>query len=184
MTTISNYNYNEDILEQSIQGEWDILKEGKSLLTFQSFLSFEEISKAKHSQYSLEENSFTTVNKVLLPKEYMLSLALQGLEYELMQKIKILEKELVDTSVIQIITPYGVTSEASLIEKKISRHTKNGLGLLIVQLKLQEIHFSTSSSVSSTSINLANARRLSDVSFIDLGRQSVKTLTQSFSSFF
>ncbi len=173
----------EDNMMHAIQGKWDILKDGKSLISFQSFLSFEEISRTKLTQYYIEENAFTTVNKVNEPKSFSLSLALQGKEFELLHTIKIIEEELKNPSIIQVLTPYGLTNSTSLVEKKISRQLKNGLGLIILDLKLEEIQF-IENSYGQGKISIINAMRISDISFFDFGKQSVNILSSSLSSFF
>ncbi len=180
MMNIAHTNQN---ISHSEQGEWDLIKDGKKLISFQSFLSYSEEMNAKSVQQAIEENGFTTVNKVKSPSTYQVSLALQGHEFELKNLLTILDNELHATSLLQVVTPYGITPKSTLITKKISRKSVDGLSLIIVDLVLCEVEVITTSFTQSSKITAENAFRISDISPIDFGKKTLSIFEKSFASF-
>ncbi len=171
-------------LISSQTGNWDLIKDGKSLISFQSFISISEEMSAQTVSQAIEENGYMSVNKVCSPNKYSVCLALQGLEYELTHALNILENELNSASLVQIVTPYGVTPQSTIVSKKITREAKKGIGLIIVDLSLVQISLISQSHEANTYITSDNSLRASDVSFIDFGLQAVKLVSSAFSKLF
>lgn len=117
--------------------EYGILKNGRELLAFQSFISLDNSLEADVTSQPVEKGSFFSANKVASPAVYSVELALQGSNLELMQAIKVLEEEVKGATLVQILTPLFVTPNATVT--KMSWVHKEFVGMLVVSLRLQEI---------------------------------------------
>lgn len=130
-------NLSSSVLNNYLKKEYSILKEGKELFSFQGFVSLDNALDATTTSQPVEQGSFFSANKVASPAMYSAELTLQGSSMELMQAIGILEKEVKDASLIQIVTPFYVTPNATVV--KIAWTHKETVGMLLVSLQLQEV---------------------------------------------
>ncbi len=170
-------NYAKSLFSDSIDGSWDILKDGNSLVSFKSFISFSEEGTARTLQQSIEESGFITTNKVKEAYKFKVKLALEGMEYELSRVLSILEKELNAASILQIVTPYGIMPPSTLVFKKVVRETKDGIGIIVVELSFTEIQMITPLNDSISNLTNNKVTRVDDISPIVFGKQSVRNIS-------
>ncbi len=170
-------NYVKNYFSDSVEGSWDILKDGKSLVSFKSFISFSEEGVAQTLQQSIEESGFITINKVRTPYKFNVKLALEGLEYKLSRVLSILESELNSASTLEITTPYGIMPPSTLVGKKVLRESKDGIGIIIVELSFVEIQMINPLNTLESKLSSNMVKRLDDLSPIVFGKQSVKDIS-------
>ena len=161
-------------LDNFFKREYALLKEGKELLRFQSFFSFDTNIEANTTNQPVEQGSFFTANKVTNPRTFIAEIGLQGSNLELMQAINILEKEVKDASFIQIITPFYITPNATVT--KMSWTHKEQVGALAVSLQLQEIKEVTAEYTNTDikPISKKQAKNASDISTENGGKTQGK----------
>ncbi len=159
-------------LDNFFKREYALLKEGKELLRFQSFFSFDTNIEANTTNQPVEQGSFFTANKVIAPSTYTLELGLQGNNSELLQAIQILENEVKDASFIQVITPFYITPNATVT--KMSWTHKEQVGALTVSLQLQEIKEVIAEYTHTKPIRRKQAKNTSDTSSENGGKTQGK----------
>lgn len=125
------------VLNSFFKKEYSILKNGRELLSFQTFVSLDSSFDANTVTQPVEQGAFFSANKVAGPATYSVELTLQGSNLEIMQAITILETEVKDASLIQILTPFYVTPNATVV--KMAWVHKETVGMLAVSLQLQEV---------------------------------------------
>ncbi len=130
-------NFLSSVRDSFKKKEYAILKNGKELLAFQSFISIDNSFEADVTSQPVEQGSFFSANKVASPAVYSVELTLQGTDLELIQAIKVLEEEVKGANLVQVLTPFFVTPNATVT--KMSWIHKEFVGMLVVSLQLQEI---------------------------------------------
>lgn len=101
--------------------------------------SFELTKETRISDFVVEKGSFATYNKVLLPAEPIVTLALQGLVSDRIVFLKALNDAIESTNLYSVVTPEVVYHNYSLERMNLVRRAERGATLLMVEISLKEI---------------------------------------------
>lgn len=161
--------------------KYDLIKDGASLLEFKSMVEMGRKYDATVTSQPVEEGSFNSINKVVKPQSFTVRLGFQGSSASIVRCIAILEAELCTASVLQIVSPLGVTPKGSLTAFTYRQNLETGNGGLQVELTFEEIK-EVKKAYTNTDIppvKAKQAKNASDVSNVDSGKQQAKTPSQS-----
>lgn len=167
------------VLDSFFKREYSILKNGRELLSFQTFVSLDSSFDANTVTQPVEQGAFFSANKTASPASYSVELTLQGTDLEIMQAIAVLEAEVKDASLIQILTPFYVTPNVTVV--KMAWVHKESVGILAVSLQLQEIKEVTAEYTNTEvkPVSKGQAKNGSDVSTQNGGKVQPKKPRQS-----
>lgn len=170
------------ILPISQKNTWDITdKDGKTLVTFTAFIAIEFKAESKTFEHPTEEGGFFGYNKVTIPSECYVTLALQGTSETLQSSITTLLELKNNTTIISIETPYQIITSTTITNVDYSIKVEDGLNLLTVNLSLKEIRQVKPqyTNVSVPPIPKEQATNPADASTQDGGEQQPKEINKS-----
>ncbi len=101
--------------------------------------AFELTKDTKISDFPIEQGSFATYNKVILPTEPVVTLALQGSVADRTAFLNLLTAACESTDLYSVVTPEVVYVNYSLERMNLMRRADRGATLLLVELTLKEI---------------------------------------------
>lgn len=119
-----------------------------------SFNALEYVKETRISDFPVEEGGFATYNKVELPGNPTVTLALAGNESDRSAFLNAINAACLSTTLYFVITPEVIYGPVSLERYSYTRRSERGATLLMVEISLKEIRQVTSQySTVSTPIN-------------------------------
>jgi len=91
------------------------------------------------SDFPIEKGSFANYNKVELPGEPSVILALSGTENDRAKFLSEIDKACKSVDLYNVVTPEATYKDYSLVSYRYGRHQDHGATLLVVELMLREI---------------------------------------------
>lgn len=163
------------ILDNSQYGQWSVVdaESGSTIVAFTSFLDMDYKSETKVTDQPTEEGGFFNYNKVATPEEVYVTLAMQGDDDALGRAILDLKTYEQSTKLVSAVTPTVVVTSQTLAGLNFTRRSQDGLGLLVVELHLQEVR---QVATQYASIPVKQAKNPSDASKQDRGKVQSKSL--------
>lgn len=107
--------------------------------TLQSTLSFEFLKEARVADFPIEAGSFASYNKVEMPANPVVSIAVSGSVDDRAQFLEAVDKACKSTDLYNILTPEVTYINYSLERYVYQRRANNGATLLIVDISVKEI---------------------------------------------
>lgn len=159
--------------------EYDLIKDGVSLVTFQSMVQTSRKMEASVTSQPIEEGSFTSINKVVYPQQFEMRLGFVGTDTEMTAAIATLEAELQEASLVQIVSPLGTSPEATITKISYAQNVENGRGGMMVDLTFEQIKEVSPSYTDTAPITSTQASNASDVSNTDSGKQQTSETRQA-----
>lgn len=101
--------------------------------------AFEFRKETKISNFPVEQGSFATYNKVVLPSEPTVTLALQGTATDRTSFLNLISAACESTDLYSIVTPEVTYYNYSLVRFNLIRRAERGATLLLVEISLEEI---------------------------------------------
>lgn len=117
-------------LEQQITGNGNAI---------QSTLSFDFLKETRISDFPVERGSFANYNKVEMPANPVVSLALSGSESDRADFLNAIDAACKSTELYTVITPEVTYYNYSLERYTYTRKSSKGMTLLVVEISLKEI---------------------------------------------
>jgi hypothetical protein len=124
-------------VSQSLFGQSD--DKYTTVVNFDSFISFNGIRDSSIVSQTIEGGSFRSVNKITKPNVAKVVLAKGGLYKGIEDCLSVLKDLEGSTSILRIVTPFGVMDELNLTQLNYSFKRETGSNLLIAELTLQEV---------------------------------------------
>lgn len=121
--------------------KWGIWKEKDvtAAISFSSFLGIEIRKEAKVVSAPVEEGSFVAYNKVMQPFGLTCTVGVEGEDSELQKVLTTLDELQKGIDLLTITTPYGEFTNVNLVEYNYAHKREEGIGVLWLELKLQEV---------------------------------------------
>ena len=120
--------------------EWYLMDEwGNIPITFTSFISMELRAEGRAVSTAVEEGSFASYNKVNSPLSINCTLGFMGDDAALQYALHLLTIFQEDTFLLSLVTPNAEYENLNLVAYSYQRRRENGLGMLYVDLQLEEI---------------------------------------------
>ncbi len=120
--------------------QWLILDEsGGDAIEFTSFVDIEYTNEGKALTYPVEKGSFASYNKVQNPGAIRVTLGKQGTEFEFDAVLTSLDTYQREAVILSVATPATFYNDYTLESYSYRRTRDSGAGLLIVELRLQEV---------------------------------------------
>lgn len=128
------------ILGGQAEPEWYLMDEdGGTPVAFTSFISMELRAEGKVVSAPVEEGSFASYNKVSSPLSIKCTLGIMGDDAELQAALHVLSILQEDTLLLSLVTPNAEYENLNLVSYNYQRRREDGLGVLYVELQLEEI---------------------------------------------
>lgn len=159
--------------------EYDLVKDGVSLVTFQSMVKTSCKMEASVTSQPVEEGSFTSINKVVYPQQFEMRLGFVGTDTEMTAVLATLEAELESASLVQIVSPLGTSPEATITKISYAQNVENGRGGMMVDLTFEQIKQVSPTYTDTAPITSSQASNASDVSNTDSGKQQTSETRQA-----
>lgn len=135
---------------QSLFPRWGIFRNGIAVIDFDSMLTFELKQDFPISDYPVEGGGFQSYNKVQLPTDIRVSVAAGGSESRRQSFLDSIDAVMNTTDLYDIVTPEQVYLSYCFAHRDFRRSSKNGVGLITVDLWLTEIRVSAQASFQQT----------------------------------
>jgi hypothetical protein len=119
-----------------LSGGWKALL---SLGSVRSTISFEHNKSANVSDFPIERGSFASYNKVELPAEAKVTLALSATDSRQQAFLALIDGAVISNDLYSIVTPQAVYVDYSIISRNYTRFADAGVNLLVVDLVLKQI---------------------------------------------
>jgi hypothetical protein len=132
--------------------------------TVLSTYDFEYRRETRISDYIIEEGSFASYNKVMLPANPVVTLILQGSQGDGTYLLNALESACASTDLYSVVTPEYVYANYSIERFTYARKATRGVTLYIVEVSLKEIRQTTSAFSNSPIVAPQNAAATPQVS--------------------
>ena len=123
------------------QGRWGVFstESGESIAEFSGFVDFDYSAESKVAKLPVEKGSFISAHKWSDAFEPKVTLAKEGNESQLEAILAVLEDYRQTTKLVNVVTPYKTYLEVTITRISYSHKQENGHGLILFELKLQEI---------------------------------------------
>lgn len=131
--------------------QWGIFLDGISILPINSVVSFEFRQDYAIATYPVEQGSFETYDKVQLPFDIRVRVASGGDEASRQELLDAIIAAAASMDLYDVVTPEEVYSNCSISHYDYRRAAMNGVGIIVMDIWLQEIQQSSSSTFQSTS---------------------------------
>lgn len=123
----------------SLSPSWGVYQDGQSVIDFDSFLGIDYRQNWAIGDYPLEEGQFASYNKVNTPFDVRVRFA-SGLNDENRQAMLASVAQIAgDHQLYDVVTPEVVYQSVNVQRYDYRRESKNGVGLLVIELWLLEI---------------------------------------------
>ena len=121
-------------------GQWGVFAvDGNAVAEFAAFLSLGYKAEGKVAKKPVELGSFYSANKWLDPFETEVCLGANGDEATLKGFVEALDAAQAGTDLLSVVTPYKTYLNVNLTKLDYDLKAENGAGLLVANLKLEEI---------------------------------------------
>lgn len=177
-----------------VNKNWGIYQNGKNILDFNgsgvigelkssvmgavtSTVSVTYTKQYRISDYPIEGGGFASYNKVELPSQPIVILAMSGNETERARFLNEIEKLSITTDVYDIVTPEKTYIQHTIESYNYTRTNTKGATLLTVELHLKEVRFVYAAFVDSTSVKTKDAKNANDKPAVSSGKVQGKTDT-------
>lgn len=134
--------------------------------------------ETKVSDFPTEGGRFATYNKVELPSQPMVALAMSGSESQRSQFLTAIDTAVKTTDLYSVVTPDATYINHTLERYNYSRRTQRGANMLVVEIFLKEAR-DVSAKYATAKPAINNPKAISAASIIDAGKQQVKQTIQS-----
>lgn len=176
-----------NLLWKSSQGApaWGILDDtGAAVLVPDSFLSFGNRTESRISDFPVQEQSFASYNKVILPSETSIRVTKGGTLSDREEFLNTLDNIAGDLNLYSILTPERTYLNVNIMRTEVIRRGPQGAYFLAeVDIYFREIK-QVSDQVSADSVPTANAQNPAAVPPVNQGLVQSKSLASSVASNF
>lgn len=152
---------------------------GGTAVNFDVFLNMEFKGESAVAAEPVEEGSFASYNKQNSPNEISVTLASTGI-YSLQQNVlDTIDKLASGTELVSLATPSAEYKDLNITSYNYRRSDQGGAGMLVVELKLQEIKqvessARTESTQKGTSVKAESSKQKSNASTQNTGKTQPK----------
>lgn len=138
---IASASSNASAMPRRIMGRWGVYSVDTSaaIAEFSGFVDFEYSAEAKVAKQPVEKGGFISANKWSEAFEPKVTLAKEGDASALEAVLNVLEDYRKSTKLVNVVTPYKTYLDVTIIKVNYSHKRENGHGLILFDLKLQEI---------------------------------------------
>ena len=124
---------------------WGIYDQsGKLIARPDSFLSLDFKADWRIPDYPVENGAFAAYNKVATPFDVRVSMAKGGTQADRTAFIKAIQAKAGSTELLKVVTPAGAYNSVNLVHFDYEQKSTNGVGLVTVDLWLQEVRVAES----------------------------------------
>lgn len=129
---------------------WGIFLDGLPVVVADSVVTFDYRKESRISDYQIEEGGFESYDKVELPYTAVVRFAAGGDEPNLQDLLESIRAISGDLELYDVVTPEAVYPSANVVMQDYRRTSTNGVGLLQVDVRVEEVRVTASSQFSDT----------------------------------
>lgn len=129
---------------------WGLYYNGQPIIVPDSIVALELRNDSLISDYPQEQGAFQSYNKVLTPFTIRLRMTKGGTVAERSQFLADVAAILNDLNLYQVVTPEVSYSSVNIVHFEYARTSRNGLGLLVIELWLRQVRVTATAAFSNT----------------------------------
>jgi hypothetical protein len=133
-----------------IAPQWGVFLDGVPVIEADSTVDFEFKQDFPISTYPVEQGGFQSYDKVQLPAEIRVRYAAGGTEANRQSFLVSIDSNINTTTLYDVVTPEAVYLSYCFTHRDFARRAKNGVGLIIVDLWLEEIRETSAATFTNT----------------------------------
>ena len=132
------------------QSQWGLFLNGIPIIVADSVVSFDYTGEFRILDYPIEQGSFETYNKVRVPFTVKLRFATGGTISDRTDFLNSIEQVIGDLNLYDAVTPERIYHNVNVHHQDYRRTATQGVGLLTVDLHVEEVRVTASSSFTNT----------------------------------
>lgn len=129
---------------------WGIYLDGLPVIPLGSTITFDYSEDYTISNYPQERGAFQSYNKVQVPSRIKTRVARGGSDAERSEFLTSIALQMRTTELYDVLTPEGVFSDYNFIHQDQRREASRGLGLVTVDVHLEQVRLSATSEFTNT----------------------------------
>ena len=130
--------------------QWGIFLDGAPVLDYDSFVSFDYKQDYVISTYPVENGGFQSYDKVQLPFDVRVKVSAGGSIANRAAFLASIDAVIGDTNLYDVVTPEITYTSVNFTHRDVHRAAANGLGLLVVDLWMEEVRETGSTAFQNT----------------------------------
>lgn len=130
--------------------QWGIFLDGVPVVIADSVVTFDYRKDSRISNYQVEQGGFESYNKVENPYLASVRFATGGGEANRQAMLDSIDAVARSLDLYDVVTPERVYESANVVMQDYRRTSKDGVGLIQVDVRLEEVRVSSSSTFSNT----------------------------------
>lgn len=119
--------------------QWGLFLNNEPAIVSDNVLSFEFKQDMRISNFPVEEGAFESYNKVQVPYDVRLQFSTGGSLSDRQAMLASIDAAILSTDLYDAVTPEKVYSSVNVVHQSIRRTSRNGLGLLVVDVYCEEV---------------------------------------------
>lgn len=140
-----------------LDAQWGIFKDGKTVIKADSVAEFGVKKEWTISDYPIEEGGFESYNKVYIPFDARVKFTAGGSLENRANLIEAIEAIAGDLQLYDVAMPEMIYKSVNVVHYDVRRKSDNGLGLLIVDVYLEEVRANATASFSTAAAEPVSA---------------------------
>ena len=132
------------------QQQWGIFLDGAPVILADNVVKLEYRQGWRLSKYPQEEGAFATYNKVALPFEATVRFSTGGSPADRQSFLDSIAAIAGDLNLYDVVSPEQIYSSCNVIDYELVRSADSGVGLIAVDVKLEQVIISGAASFSNT----------------------------------
>lgn len=129
---------------------WGIYLDGEPVIAADNTIDFEFKQDNPISNYPVEQGGFQTYDKVQLPADIRMRFSAGGSETNRQDFLSSIDAVMNTTDLYDVVTPEVVYTSYNFTHRDFKRTSQNGVGLITVDLWLEEVRVSAPATFSNT----------------------------------
>lgn len=150
----------------------------RQVFKFQTIISLDFVDESNVVTSIIENGSFVSYNKVPLPAQIVMTVALDGMESEQQTTLDAIRTAKNSTDIFSVVTPFETYDNMNITGLRYSRTAEKGATRTFLDITLQEIrqvHVQTSSMGSAKQVKNAGSVRAENIGKVNAKTPSVDT---------
>ena len=130
--------------------QWGIFLDGAPVIMAESVQTFDYKTDRRISNYPIEQGGFETYNKVALPYDVRVRYATGGSDADRQALLDSVEAIIDSLDLFDVVTPEWIYTSANPVHYDYRRTNVNGVGMISVEIYLEEVRVTATQSFSNT----------------------------------
>jgi hypothetical protein len=130
--------------------QWGLFLANEAAIVSDNVVSFEFKQDARISNFPVEDGAFETYNKVQVPYDVRLQFSTGGALSDRQAMLASIDAAIASTDLYDAVTPEKIYSSVNVVHQSIRRTSRNGVGLLVVDVYCEQVRVTATQQFAST----------------------------------